>query len=418
MILSVKKQWRSFFVFFITAFLAIIFLKPLDEGYEYSNGKALMAWFIPLPVSLCYFLINIYTGRNVKESGWVSLLLFVLLWLPFLNDLSNSYLYLPQDDGARYRLVATNIVERGTLQAGDGLIFGTSDKTYMIQPGYRYYLALWIRIFGQEIRLYQVVNMLLYLLAVMCLFTKSSLLSHHTNFRSALMAFILLSAPFVVKLIMLGLSEWLAITIFIAAMCFYISRLIIPAIILLALLPFIRQNLIVVSVLMLMWIVIKENRKWWLIVLFLAILLLPLYHNLYYAGKWQFFSVYDDPSTFMVLEFEGSPIGSMISNILFHMSLYSGINWRLDNIPANVLSLLFIPLGTYWMIRSVFLLNQHQRRWYLAIVCAAIIPTLIFGGTAYYPRFEWVNVSIALASFIVLRSKLNGSPLQSGNVSC
>jgi hypothetical protein len=399
----VNKQWTLFILVLLVGISAVLLTRPISEGFIYSNGKALVAWYIPLPLALFYFLLNVYLGNHIINSAWLSLLLFVLLWIPFMNDFTDSYQYYEQDDGTRYRLVATNMVQAGTLNAGDGAIFGTQDKTYMIQPGYRYYLALWIRLFGEENRMYQLFNMLLYLLAIVWLFVSSAEIALPERYRMGLMTFVLLSAPFVVKLIMLGLTEWLAITIFVFAVCFYFSKQVLPAILLIALLAFIRQNLVFVSILLMLWMVMTEKKKWLLIFMYTAVLLLPLYHNLYYAGKWQFFSVYDNPSTFFVSEFDGSPVMKIFKNVLFHISLYGGFNWRLDNLLTNALSLACIPLGTYLVIRAFFLISKNLRIWLLAIVAVAIVPTLVFGGSAYYPRFEWVNLFISIVTLIVMQ---------------
>ncbi len=399
------NQKRIPFVLFLSIALAVIWLTlPLADNFGYSNGKELVAWYIPLPVSLLYFLLNLYTGREAVKSAWLTLVLFLLLLIPFIPQLTDTYKYYEQDDGTRYRMVATNMVKHHTLNAGDGAIFGTQDKVYMIQPGYRYYLALWIRIFGEEMRLYQVFNMLVYLAAIVLLFIRSAKVAVPAHFRTGTMAFVLLSSNFVVKLIMMVLTEWLAISIFLLAVSFYVSRHLLLAIILMALMPFLRQNLFFVSLFILCWMVIKEKRKALLVIVYLGILLLPLYHNLYYAGKWQFFSVYDDPSTFTNWDFEGSSFVRLLKNVLYHISLYSGINIRLNNFFANALSLACIPLGTYLVVRAFFYLEKNSLRWYLLIVSTAIVPTLIFGGTAYYPRFEWVNIFIGIGSFIVIKS--------------
>ena len=388
---------------------------PQADNFTYSNGKALLAWYLPLPVAFSFFSLNLFFGKHIVRSALLTLLLFLLLWIPFLGNLTDTYQYYEQDDGTRYRLVATNIVKQQTLNAGDGALFGTADKVYMIQPGYRYYLALWIKIFGNETRLYQVFNMLVYLSSVLFLLVRSAKVPLPQVFRTGMLAFVCLSSPFAVKLIMMGLTEWLAISIFMVAASCYLSRQMIIAVLLLALLPFIRQNLFFVSLLLMGWMVMREKRKVLLIVVFLGILMLPLYHNVYYAGKWQFFSVYNDPSTFMGWDFEGSFVVRLIKNVLFHLSLYSGINYRLDNFFANALSLACIPLGTFLLIRACFFLNRNPRIWFILIVSAAIVPTLVLGGTAYYPRFEWVNLFIGIVSFIVLKSDGRNTVLSYSN---
>ena len=395
-----------FVLLLLIALTAIWLTLPAMQDFNYSNGKELLAWYIPLPASILFFALSYYYRRPLKKSALLTLLLFVLLWVPFIPHLADAYKYYEQDDGTRYRIVATKMVKEKTLNAGDDAIFGTGNKVYMIQPGYRYYLAFWIKIFGNENRLYQVFNMLVYLSSVLLLLIRTRNVAMRDSFRIGMLGFVLLSAPFVVKLIMMGLTEWLAISIFLFAISGYLSRYLLVTLILLALVPFIRQNLVFVSVLLMLWMVRKEKQKVFLIVIYFAILMLPLYHNLYYAGKWQFFSVYNDPSTFMVWDFEGSFISRLLKNVLYHLSLYSGFNYKLENSFAHALSLACIPLGTYLVFWGFYLLGKKNRWWYLLMVSSAIVPTLVFGGTAYFPRFEWVNLFVGLGAFIVLQHGL------------
>ena len=401
-----KSTWL--FISCLLVGLAVIFLtKPLAAEFSFSNGKQLVAYYFALPLSIFYFMAVTYLRGPQKFSFWLALLLFFLLMIPFGDSFLKTYAYLEQDDGFRYRVVATNIAMNQNLWGSDDLIYGTDTRTYMIQPGYRYYLAAWIFLFGEENRLFQFFNMFVYLIAVLMLLKKMERISIGALFRKGFTLFILLSSFFVVKLILMGLSEWLAVTLFILSVCSWFSSSLTLAAILLALIPFLRQNLLLFSFFVFAWMVVKEKRKWLFISLYSSILLLPLYHNLYYAGKWKFFSTYTNTETFLVLDFEGSYLSKIVKTVLYHVSLYGGINWRLDNHFANILAVTFIPLGTFLMMYAYFQLKAGARIWFLLITLSAIVPTLIIGGTAYYPRFEWVNLCLAALAYILLHNQKN-----------
>jgi hypothetical protein len=78
----------------------------------------------------------------------------------------------------------------------------------------------------------------------------------------------------------------------------------------------------------------------------------------------------------------------------------------MQNVWANLMSLMFIPLGTFLFFKAIIFLKGRLKIYYLAISLSAILPTLIFGW-AYYPRFEWVNLSLVLLLFALLTNKVD-----------
>ena len=60
-----------------------------------------------------------------------------------------------------------------------------------------------------------------------------------------------------------------------------------PAVVVLALVPFVRQNLLIAS-LLLVGVVVVGSRRWWLLAPYGLVLALPLIHNLYYADEFRF----------------------------------------------------------------------------------------------------------------------------------
>ena len=147
--------------------------------------------------------------------------------------------YLPQDDGYRYHIMAQHIAETNRLWGADDLVFGTDHKVYLFQPGYRYYVAGWIKIMGAENRLFQCWNMLLYLMALLVFLSGFRKQYSGTRIEKGFLLFILLSSPFVVKLILMGLSEWLLISLCLLAAGALLRKKTNWAVVALALIPFV-----------------------------------------------------------------------------------------------------------------------------------------------------------------------------------
>jgi hypothetical protein len=273
---------------------------------------------------------------------------------------------------------------------------------YLFQPGYRYYLAAWIGLFGEEKRLFQFFNMLLYFSSIVLFISFVNKKIQQGFIEKSILLFLLFSSPFVVKNILMGLTEWLVITLFIFFTCAYLKNKRMLAICLLALVPFIRQNLLISSLLILFWLLLQWPHWWKYAIPYLILLFLPLYHNLYYAGQWKFFSTYYNKGDYLIFE-PGSSLFIQISKtILYKLLSYAGIEWGSRNFWIATLSALYIPFGTFVYIRCINHLKGSYRSIFLAVTLAAILPTLILGGTAYYPRFEWVNLMIAFLFFSVV----------------
>ena len=411
-----KRTAVLFFTFLIVGSFAVLFSKTWIGDFSYSNGKELVAFFIPLPLTLIFFYVNSGAAGSARIIV-LSLLLFIGLCIPFYDILLTSYQHYPRDDGYRYAIVANNIAKNNTLWGSDDLIFGTNYRVYMVQPGYRYYLAAWIKLFGNENRLYQCVNMFIYGLSVMVLFSRVTQMNVPPLFKKGFALFIILSSPFVAKLIMMCLMEWLVVTLFIWVIYCYLSNRLLLSVILLALVPFMRQNMLFVALFLFGYIFFEKRDFWKYAILFLAILLLPVYHNLYYAGQWKFLSTYNSVEAILSLDFQG-PVGvRWVKTFFYHIILYGGIDWLLNNPLANLLAFSCIPVGTLLYLYCIKSTSLAERRWFLLITLSAIVPTLIVGGRAYYPRFEWVNLYFAALIFIIIKSKMSLPGLKQRKIS-
>ena len=100
-----------------------------------------------------------------------------------------------------------------------------------------------IQVLGGEHRLMQLANMLLYIsiILIFLLTVKSSLRKVHFF---CIASFFILSLPYAANNILEGLSEWFAVTLFLCICTCILRERALLAIALLALVPFVRQNLL------------------------------------------------------------------------------------------------------------------------------------------------------------------------------
>lgn len=319
-------------------------------------------------------------------------MLFVALTLPFLDVLASPIVHYEADDSYRYSLYARNMLREHTLWGSDQLFFGTRrSRVYLDQPGYRYYLAAAIAVLGGEHRGLQLANMGMLLGMMLLLLSVAS--SATTRFRASLLSlFILASAPYAAKNILYGYGEWLAVGLFAVAAWAYLTHRFAAAMVLFALVPFIRQNLLLVSITM-ATVIVVTTRRWILVPLYAIVLALPVYHNLYYAGELR-----------LLVERKGvvAPLTRNLGkDIAIKLVGYVGYAPRV-NLLTLLIASFFAPLGTA-MIASTLVEARGRRRALLALIIAATIcPTLLYGSGSY-PRFEFVNLWVVLSSFLMLQ---------------
>jgi hypothetical protein len=174
--------------------------------------------------------------------------------------------------------------------------------------------------------------------------------------------------------------------------CQAIRGRLVVAVMLFALVPFVRQNLLIVSGLLACLLVVTTWR-WWLLVPYTVVLGLPLYHNVYYADEFRFLVTN--------LGSRAKPAAGLTDGVVALASALGSkvlqyLGYQANEDPLTLLiAVLFVPLGTVLGV-EVILRTRGWRGWFLVAVAAtAIIPTSIMGG-AYYPRFVYVNLTIIL----------------------
>lgn len=69
---------------------------------------------------------------------------------------------------------------------------------------------------------------------------------------------------------------------------------------------------------------------------------------------------------------------------------------------CSFIAVLFLPFAVVVYALQIKALKQSfLKLLFIAITMSAVIPALLL-GTAYYPRFEFVNVCVAIATFLLL----------------
>ena len=216
----------------------------------------------------------------------------------------------------------------------------------------------------------------------------------------ALAVFLLAASPYAAKNILYGYTEWFAVLLCMLAMRHVLKRQWLAAMVMLALMPFVRQNLLVVSMVLAATVLIL-TRRYWLGLPYLALLGLPLYHNVHYADRWQFLVA----NRGVEVELEAGWLGNLREVMVAAAAKvphYLGYHPDQD-LGTIAIAVMFVPLGTGlagWLLSRL----EAPGRWVLATVAvAAIAPTLVLGHGSY-PRFVYVNLAVIILSYWMIRA--------------
>lgn len=382
------------------------FLYPYAKGYPYQFGPQMIGLFVPPFLTGLYLFYFFYLNGLNKIVLLKATLLFFLQLLPFYPLFFIEVSPFPGEDFARNFAYAQNMIRNQTLWGGDKIAYPDEGYTFITQPGYRYFITLEMLLFKKLYRIVSVINILFFIIALF-FFLKSVTGSFlNSRFKLLLAAFLVLTIPYATKNILMGLSEWFMVSILMLSVYFFkICKWSLLSVVLLALVPFIRQNTLPSVLLLAGWIVFNSKQKILLILSFLIVLMLPLYHNLYYAGEWRFFvSIYHWPflsyeSSLKDSESSGVNYMLIISNLLHYFGIHIRGDGSIDFLE-EAFAFLFPFLFICFFIQKYFF-SGYLRLLFLMITLGIIGPTVFF-ATDFYPRFEFVCVFWTLSAFTFL----------------
>lgn len=402
-------RYSEKYLFLLIAFVGVassFFFRTSLKNLPYQFGIDSIGLFIPP------FLTGIYMFFSGFRNGFTNavlvkaIILFAIQLMPLSDLLFRVVLPNPGEDFARNLAYARNMIANNTLWGGDKIAYPDEGYAFITQPGYRYFIALEMLLFKNLYRIVSVVNILFFIIALF--FSLKSLSSSLTNsrFRLLLLFFLVFTIPYATKNILMGLSEWLMVSILMLSVYFFkVRNSTFIAIVLLALVPFIRQNTLPSVVILGFWIIYNSKNRLLAGFLFFIFLMLPFYHNLFYAGEWRFFvSIYHWPflsyeSPSKYIESSGINYSHITSNLLHYFGIHIRGNGHVDFLE-EAFAFLFPFIFIYFFIQKKYF-SGYLRILFLMITLGVIIPTIFF-ATDFYPRFEFVCVYFAVAAFLFL----------------
>lgn len=395
----VPASWSFVIVLTALGALGIVSLKPRLVLSDLALGSHTLPMFIPYLVAVGLACIFTLHGKFSKSRLILFSAIFVVLVLFFGRALMLKVQHLKGDDSYRYSIEAHNIVEQKTLWGSDSVVntgpreltdhFIPVKQPYSDQPGYRYLLAAMILLFGDESRLMQFCQMAMFLVVSMLLLNamQKSLPERCRFWPTVLVG---LTAPYVVKNTLYFYSEWFAVFLFASYVLLYFDNRIAAALVCLALVSFVRQNLLLIVFFMFVFTIWK-TRRLHAIPIFLVFFLLPLFHNIFYANEFRFLvlnkGVFGNP-----IQDPAQFAGIVFRKIFYYLGYSPG-----DSFTSVLMGTFFAPIAVVVFVYVLALIPFSNRLWLLLIVFLTCAPTFVFGD-ASYPRFEFVNVWIVYLS--------------------
>lgn len=380
----------------------------LLDHYSYNAGKNLAGVFLPPLLTIAYFsYVGFRYGLNTSVLVKTCLLYCVLV-MPYSPLFLQSFRPTGEDDFARYYLYAKNMFDNHTLWGGDKLFFKDAGYHYVTQPGYRYFIYLELLLFRDLYRYVSFINIGLYVLAVYYFNKAVYLAVESRKYQLCIVVLVLLLSPYIIKNLLMGLPEWLTVTLLMTICYLYViprNRLL--SIFLLGLVPFLRQNLLIAAICLFGWILLNNRKKAVMVILFMLPLLLPVYHNLYYAKEWRFFvDVFQLP--FLTYDNTQSTSGINYSLILSNVIHYTGFDYDTGRLIFSPLAAVFLPFATVMFFQFILVLpTLKEKIFFILTTMSAVAPIILFGN-AYYPRFEVVNVAVMIATFVLICTHVVG----------
>jgi len=403
-VLFPKGLLAAYLTVFAVGAMLIKYFIPALAGSDVACGREAAALFVPYGCAATMIVVLVLTNSFSRAHVFFTFCLCLLLGAFFQDVFFHPVWHYYFDDPGRYSNYAKFMLREHTLWGADAVGgLGENSPFYVDQPGYRYFLALMMTLAEGENRLMQLMNMSFYLAVVLGLLLEARRALAPNHFY-LLAAFLALSLPYAANNICEGLSEWLAVAVCFAAVWSLMARKTLAAVALLAIAPFVRQNLILTSLLVFVFVISRDlsgRGRVAALVMFCSLVCLPVLHNFVFADEWRFFSTNRGATLNWNLEIDELFFG-VIGNIKWKALNYLGYYPTADSL-RTIQALMFAPLGSALLVYWFFRLTGRVRWWYLGMVAVTIGPVILYGW-GYFPRFVFASQAIllGLASYLSL----------------
>lgn len=379
--------------------------------YSDISQKEFGPFMLPFVIAplLVFGVANLLLIANYFLNIRSAILSFAIISLPLIPQLNQSFQPNVKDDSGCYFASAKHIVEHKSLWGADRLNFHwVKHNAFSIQPAYRYWNALYLSIFDQPIRAIQFINSSLFVL--LCLIASNRFFIFYQNRRKIAISvslLILIAFPVGLKNCLQNLTEWMTVVILLGATLSFMKKRFLLFAGLLSLSVFFRQNLLFANAfILLIWAysyrnILAKTKIIQAIALYVALLLLPLYHNLYYDNSFRLLVDLWNPYPYLV---EGNSF--TLSNINFTYILHNALRnigyvFSIPYTNEQLILALFIPFYiAYVFYRSL----NYSTKWnivFLIFIALLFLPITLFSTFAYYPRFQYVTYTEVLLLMII-----------------
>lgn len=401
----------------VTGIACSILLRPALASLPYQSGEKALGLFIPPFLTVIYFSIIGNKNEYSKRLLLKSLLLFVLQITPLGDLLFQEIAPNPGEDFDRNFQYAEYMIASKTLAGGDQLFYKDQGLSFITQPGLRYLIAGELLAFGKLYRFVSVLHILVFISSLFLFLNALQQLTASNKIMALLSLLFVLTVPFATKNILMGMPEWLTVMLLMLSVYFFVCRKnMTAAIILLALVPFIRQNILPPVLLFLLFYLRDSRHKLMLTILFLAVLLLPLYHNLYYAGEFRFFTSIDHWPFLKYDTSKTTALGFNFTKMLNNLSHYAGIDFFRKKTPDFIedsFTWLWLFCFVYFYCGWKLKIQQLRIFYFFSSFTLIILPAVLF-ATHFYPRFEFVVVYFVITLFALLYQLQQKTPSMRG----
>lgn len=397
-------EYKKLDNFFFLTFLVISFISSYFFKNNLENNQALgthtFVLFVPWFLYLIYHVVY-----NIEFRIYKYLLFIIISFLPIFAFISNEIFHLIGDDSNVYSIHANHMINNFTL---NGNVLG---GIFEDQPGYPYFLAAEIIIFGKQTRGMQLFNIFIFFLFYLYFIKKFTL---HFKEKNIILIILVLCLPYSIKNILFTYNEWLCVLFLIFFYLAFKSERYYLSLIFLSLLPFIRQNLLIISLILFFVLLFNLRSEGYkklfsYCLIYFLILLLPVYHNFYYGGQLTYF-VSARPFNAAVF----NSLTDLINPIFYFNNFGEIINLYKDFFEkiflldgrklTNLLISLFVPIMTIYFIYLIIIEKNNFIKLILIFFTVSVFYPTIFLGHLAPPRFEYVNLFSVYIMYPLIRN--------------